>query len=182
MAILKRALKGRFLVIFAALFIGIGPAGAAVQLQEQKIKAGLLYNFVKYTSWPQSSFAKPDDPFQICLLGGDSFEGALDPLQGRTAQKRSINILKIYEPDSLSRCHVAFIHRSQKENIVQILDAVRGQPVLLLSDIDDFSRIGGMVEFSNPTQKRIQLYLNKHDIESAGLFVGDPLLKLAQLR
>jgi hypothetical protein len=173
-------LIGAFLLLPAT-----GRGGEPLRLQEQKIKAGLLYNFIKYTTWPEEAFSKPEEPFQICLLGGDAFDGALDPLNGRTAQMRLINIREIGSLDSLSslgECHIVFVHRDMKDGLSDILLATKNYPILTISDIEDFARKGGMVEFSQPSGKRISLYLNTNAIQQGGLRVGDPLIKLSEIR
>ena len=186
MGILKK-IDWLFIILigWSVLFTNALPeamAAEAVRLQENKIKAGLLYNFIKYTSWPKGAFHDPAEAFQVCLYGGDAFEGALDPLQGRTAQQRSINIRRISRLNNLAWCHAVFIHRSEAQNLSSVLQKMKGVPALLISDIAGFCQKGGMVEFSNPTQKRIELCLNRNVIADAGLGVGDPLIKLAQER
>lgn len=157
-------------------------ASTPLQLNEQKVKAGLIYNFIKYSHWPEGVFSGPEQPFQICLVGGDAFDGALDPMQGRTAQKRIISIKRVSRPEMIYGCHVAFIHRNQKSNLSPLLETAKFQHILTVSDIDNFSALGGMVEFSNPRDRRVHLYLNHGAINEAGLQVGDQLVKLAETR
>lgn len=153
-----------------------------LQLQDQKIKAGLLYNFLKYTSWPAHAFDGSATAFEICLVGGDALNGAMNPLQGRTAQMRTINIKRIDNADHLATCHLAFIHQSQESDLAELMAAAKEHSVLLISDIEEFSRKGGMVEFSNSEETRIHLYLNNPAIAEAGLVVGTQLTKLAKSR
>lgn len=153
-----------------------------IRLQEQKIKAGLLYNFMKYSTWPSRAFAQPGDPFQVCLLGGDAFDGALTPLNGRTAQMRPINIRLIDRAGDLGQCHILYVNHDRAGELSEILGAAKNHPVMTISDIEDFASKGGMVEFSQPTGKRISLYLNAEALEREGLRVGGQLLKLAELR
>jgi hypothetical protein len=181
MGILRKILVFLILAV-GALSISFSTANARaaeIKLQEQKIKAGLLYNFIKYSTWPRNAFIAAEEPFQICLLGGDAFEGALDPLQGRTAQQRPINIKQTGNSASLRGCHVVFINKNQQDNLNSILAAVKDTQTLTVSDIDGFSKQGGMVEFSKSAKNRIGLRLNKGAIDDSGLKVGDQLQKLA---
>lgn len=155
-------------------------AANPVYLQESKIKAGLLYNFLKYTKWPAESFTDATSSLQICLFGGDAFEGALDPLQGRTAQQRTINIKKISDFSELKNCHVVFMGQSQKNHLSEILASLRSSSTLTVSDMDHFTRQGGMVGFSSGGTRRIHLYMNYQAIQRARLTVGNELVKLAE--
>lgn len=121
-------------------------------------------------------------PFQICLVGGDSFNGAIDPLQGRTAQQRQINVRKVYGPDQAENCHIAFINRNQESRLPAILEELQGHHVLTISDMPGFSLRGGMVEFASPSDHRIHLQINKMAIHSEGLVIGEQLIKLAEAK
>jgi len=186
MEILKRGFFKKTIRILAIAILvfgnGLNAHAAPVQLPEHKIKAGLVYNFIKYSFWPESAFPAHESPLHICLFGGDAFNGALDPLQGRTAQMRKINIKKITAMEQFSQCHTVFIHRSEARNLDIIMETARPFPVLLMSDIEGFSQKGGMVELSNPNDRRIHLYLNQVAIDNAGLKVGSQLIKLAEQR
>lgn len=166
-------------LIFAFLMIGNNIAFAQnVQLPEQKIKAGLFYNFIKYSSWPDYVFLDQNSPIQICLYGGDAFNGALNPLQDKTAQMRKINIVSIKSISEIQNCHAVFIHNSQKNDLENLMNLAEQNAVLLISDIPDFSKHGGMVELSNSQDRRIHLFLNHESIHRAGLKIGNELAKL----
>ena len=184
MEILKGAYKKLKKIIvfsvFGTLICSNVYAAEYIRLQEQKIKAGLVYNFIKYSYWPQEAFLKTNEPFQVCLFGGDAFDGALDPLQGRTAQKRSINIKEIDDLSALHDCHMVYIHEDEADDIGSILKAVQSQYILTISDIKNFSKRGGMVELSRSPNNRILLRINSKAINASGLHVGEQLLKLAE--
>src|ERR1700727_4087367 len=88
---LLRHVKLKFWSICVLFIMGLFPlkmdAEDNLQLYEQQIKVGLLYNFLKYTEWPvqHSSMA-------ICVLGEDPFEGYLKPMAGRSVNQREITI------------------------------------------------------------------------------------------
>jgi hypothetical protein len=170
-----------FLALLAATpcFASAAHSVTPVKLQENKIKAGLVYNFLKYTEWPKDVFGKTER-IQVCLLGGDTFEGALDPLAGRTAQQNKIVVRKIDEPADFTRCNLVVIHQSQEDNISEVINAFNGQNILTISDIKGFVLMGGMVEFFDKNDQRIHLRINSIAVKNAGLRIGDPLLKLAE--
>ena len=167
-----------FLILFALLGLS-APADAKAadqqeQLKEQRVKAGLFYNAIKYSRWPAEAFTRPDEPMQICLFGGDPFNGVMD-LQNRSVQKRPINIKSIYQPDSAAQCHVVFINRSEEVH----LDVLRDRHTLTVSDIDHFNEKGGMVEFSSAGEQ-IRIYLNGENMQKSGLRAEEELLRIAE--
>lgn len=153
-----------------------------IQMQEQKIKAGLLYNFLKYTAWPPDTFDKKGSvSLRVCLFGGDPFDGFLHPLEGRTAQQIVISIRHIRNVAGLTRCQLVFVHRSQAERLETILEMLENQPILTVSDIDSFAARGGMVEFTTRNDRRIHIRINRQLAQASGLVIQDRLLRLAEL-
>lgn len=184
MAVLSKRCKGikkaAFSTFAVAFFIALSCqafAVEAVQLQEGKIKAGLVYNFLKYTSWPDNNLGK----IRICLYGGDSFEGALYPLSGRTAQQQVIDVREISDINDSMDCEMVFINKAYEDEMADVLSVLDNTNVMTLSDIKNFSHKGGMVEFSKEKDQRIHLVMNKTTIDRSGLVIGDRLLKLARV-
>jgi hypothetical protein len=155
-------------------------AGGSVQMYEQKIKAGLVYNFLKFTSWPQSNEAVKKGQLRVCLYGDDPFDGYLYPLEGRTAQQYDIVIVRVRAIGEISNCSLVYIHRSQEAELRQILQFLSGKHVMTVSDINKFAEKGGMVELSMQ-DRRIHLYINPGAASAAGIRIEDRMLKLSTL-
>lgn len=153
---------------------------APLQLYEEKIKAGLVYNFLKYTSWPADAAENGKTGLRVCLLGDGPFDSYLYPLQGRMAQQYVIMITKITSAADATNCSLVYIHRDREDTLPQVLTALRGRHVLTISDIDQFAAQGGMIEF-NRTDQKVDLLINKSAVDAAGLSIQGRLLKLARL-
>lgn len=147
---------------------------------EQKIKAGLVYNLLKYTIWPKDPALAQKDDLQICLFGDDPFDGYLAPLQGRTAQQFLISISHIKQINETDSCDVIIVHRNQEKRVSELLDYLGDKHILTISDINQFSRRGGMIEMAREDEK-ISLYVNKDAIDHAGLDIEEHMLKLAKI-
>ncbi len=71
---------------------------------EYQVKAAFLLNFTKFIDWPAASFANPDSPITICILGKDPFGPVLDEIvQGETVNSRKVAVQRISQPPVLSR-------------------------------------------------------------------------------
>lgn len=167
-------------LLFHAPIARAQDSSAPLQLYEQKIKAGLLYNFLKYTSWPADVISRSNGALRVCLLGADPFDGYLYPLDGKTAQQYVIMITRVSSASDTGGCSLVYIHRSEEAHLPEILETLHGQHVLTVSDIGGFAALGGMVEFATEDQ-RINLVINKRAVDSAGLGIQNRLLKLAKL-
>jgi hypothetical protein len=161
-------------------------AAEPLPLYEQKIKAGLVYNLLKYTEWQNISANENNKSaenttgtrLQICIFGDDPFDGYLSPLEGRTAQQATITISHVTQVQQTAQCHVVIIHRNRAQQLNPLLQFLRGKNVLTISDIAQFAELGGMVEMTRQDEK-IALHINKESLEGAKLSIDPRMLKLA---
>lgn len=158
---------------------GIGSranAAEGLQLQEQQIKAGLLYNFLKYTDWPPDSFAN-GNTIIICIFGDDPFGGNLNPIKGRTVNQREIDVRQVRDVQGTTGCDLLFINQDEKAQWPALRSALAGKNILTVSDFDSFATEGGMIEFGHRND-HVSATLNVNALNRAGLRVEERLLRL----
>ena len=73
-----------------------------------------------------------------------------------------------------------FIHPKHAGNIPGLLGSFPARQILTMSDIDGFSKQGGMVELSTRGDQRIHLFIDRKALRSSGLSVENRLLGLAE--
>lgn len=156
----------------------LAQAAESLQLVEQEIKAGLLYNFLKYTEWPQSPGGVANAPIVVCLMGGDPFAGRLQPMSGRTVNQHVIEIRSISGIETATACSLLFVHANEKSQWPAMHMALMAKPLLTVSDFQGFTDSGGMIEFTR-VDNRIGVKINADALATAHLQVEDRLLKLA---
>ncbi|HEU5047197.1 MAG TPA: YfiR family protein [Rickettsiales bacterium] len=161
-----------FVLLLTAGFPAWVCADTELQLQEQEIKAGLLYNFLKYTQWP----AAPRS-MVICIYGQDPFEGYLQPIAGRSVNQAEIVLHKITVPQETEGCNLLFLNADEKTVWPQVQKTIAGKAVLTVSDYKGFAEEGGMIEFGRKND-HINVDLNMEALTAARLQVQDRLLKL----
>jgi hypothetical protein len=146
--------------------------------KEYEVKATYLYNFARFVEWPASAALK-DDLFSICVLGQDPFGPALDAvLAGETIDGKAVVAKRIAKSQEAASCRVLYISPSEDRRLKDILAAVDRMGVLTVSDIPEFSRHGGMIEFVLDGSK-IRFEVNLANAEDAGLSLSSELLKVA---
>jgi len=164
------------LLVIALLPYSASAGSAELRLQEQQIKAGLLYNFLKYTQWPESSFAQVSF-LTVCIFGDDPFGGNLKPIAGKTVNQREIALRQLRTTEEVSGCHLLFVNAEEKTRWPGLRELLAGKNVLTVSDFDNFTDLGGMIEFGR-TDNHISASLNINATAAAGLRVENRLLKL----
>lgn len=174
MPVLTRAMIAGALALLLAL--AASRAGAeSIQLHEREIKAGLLYNFLKYTDFPDS--ALHGSAISLCLFGGDPFGGYLDNTKGLTVHQRPIAVRVISSAAEADSCHLVYVNSSARGQWGGLASALADKGVLTVSDFGGFVQEGGMIEFSR-SGDHVSAVLNMDAVTAARLRVEDRMLRL----
>lgn len=146
---------------------------------EYQIKAAFLFNFAQFVEWPASVFETTESPIVIGVLGECPFGLLLEQtVEGETINKRPIVIKRSRRVEDLKSCHVLFISRSEKSRLPQLLERLKGLPVLTVCELNQFAQQGGTIGFVLRDNK-IHFELNLNTAERNGLKVSSKLSKLA---
>ena len=167
---------GRCLVLLVAL---VAPGWAAVP--EYDVKAALIYRISKFIQWPESVFAGNGGTLRLCIIGHDDFGASIDSLAGRRVQGQTLSIERMAGAEQYAgNCQLAFISRSERGRLPYVLGVLGRNPVLTVSDIDNFAAQGGMIGFTTSDSK-LAFQINPAASRNAGLQIGAQLLQLATL-
>lgn len=180
-----------FPLMALAVSIGLVPLDAARaqhidRTKALKVKAAYVYNFAKFVEWPAGAFEKHESPFVIGILGDDPFGPILDrTVKNKQIAGRNIKIQRFQWHDqeqrnALRTCHVLFISTSEQNHLSDVLAAVKGSPVLMVSDLERFAHRKGMIGFVLENG-RIVFEINQQSLSEAGLRASSKLLKLARV-
>lgn len=166
-------------VVFLLGWLAVAPLPAQVS-REYDVKAAFLYNFVTFTDWPADAFNSPDSPYVIGVLGTDPFGTALDEIvDGEQIKGRPLVVRRFARLEEAARCHILFISASETRRLKEILQRLKGQPVLTVGDLPGFAQAGGGIAFTATTQ--VGLVINQSALHQAHLAISSKLLRLAQL-
>ncbi len=178
--------QGRcWLAVFILAATGLCTCGRGAAQEsaptEYQLKAAFLFNFAKFVDWPAGSFASPEAPFSICILGADPFGPVIDEtLRDQRIDGRAVNVKRLRGATQLRRCQVAFISAAEKNSLPEILQSVRGANVLLVGETAGFAAGGGAIQFEMD-HHRVRFSINLEAAERAGLHVSSRLLSLAMI-
>jgi hypothetical protein len=171
--------------LFCFLAVGIasaflGPSCLHAQRSnpsEYEVKAAYLYDFGKFVAWP-AKVAAADD-FPICVLGEDPFGATFDAtIAGETINGKKVVVNRIAKPQEAVSCRILFISASEESQLKEILATIDKTSVLTVSDISQFTRRGGMIQFVTDAN-RVRFEVNVTTAERAGLILSSQLLKVA---
>jgi hypothetical protein len=178
----RSSLRGR---LFCLLAVGIASTlfgSSCVHAQksnptEYEVKAAYLYDFGKFVAWP-AKVAAADD-FPICVLGEDPFGATFDAaIAGEVINGKKVVVNRIAKPQGAVSCRIVFISASEESQLKEILATLDKTSVLTVSDISQFTRRGGMIQFVIDAN-RVRFEVNVTNAERAGLILSSQLLKVA---
>lgn len=187
----RQKVKTCFLLAASAAFAWLMPAASVCaeevdKAKALKVKAAYLYNFAKFVEWPDNAFENEKAPLVIGVLGDDPFGRILDnTAKDKHVAEHPVKIRRFRwnkqeDRAGLKNCHILFISGSEQNRLAKILTALKERPVLVVSDIHNFARDGGMVGFVLE-KGRIAFEINREVLEKAKLKASSRLLKLARI-
>ena len=124
-----------------------GEEKPATPVSEEQIKAAILVGFARATEWPTNTFTDSQKCFVIGMVGRDTLGdkataifSSHDAAKGRAVQFKIIN-----DETEARACHVVFFPRSERRRARDLVERLKGAPVLLVGEWENFLDQNGMV-------------------------------------
>jgi|ERR1043166_225637 hypothetical protein len=159
-------------------------AGDASNSSEYLIKAGFIYNFAKFVEWPGNSFSQADSPIVIGVLGTDPFGNVLDRIvEDKKIGSRGFVVRRFKwgkDLKDLKECKILFVSVSEKAHIDEIVQSVKGLPILTVGETPSFAERGGIIRFTLE-DNRVRFEVNVDAARQAELNISSRLLTLAKI-
>jgi len=180
----QRARKQSIAVMFVLIMtFSVSPMAPAQRSLpgEYEVKAAFLFNFAKFVEWPPSSFATPQSPFAICLLGQDPFGNVLDDtLRGKVIGDRPIVTRRLKDKAEARSCQIVFVSSSESAHLAEIIGSMPGSKLLLVGETKGFAASGGTIEFTHE-DNHVRFSINTDAADRSGLKYSSKLLALAKI-
>lgn len=149
---------------------------------EYKIKAGYLYNFTKFISWPENK----STTFNLCILGKDPFGLIINPIEKRTVHNKPIRLYRYQTVSEIKHCHIVYLGESEDKwgnselSFSGVLTISSLEKTLTVSDSRQITQAGGMISFFLKEGK-VKLLVNLQALRKSGLEVSAKLLEVAEI-
>lgn len=161
------------LIILISLF---NSAIASHHNEDKRLfKAAFVYNFAKFTTWPDNTAHKPN--IKLCTQGNDQLVTDLTRLKGKIIKGKELSVIPL---NNIGECNMLYIGASSEQNFTEILKMVRNKPILTISEIDNFARSGGIIEL-NHQKGQTSIIINLETARTSNLELSSRLLMLADI-
>jgi hypothetical protein len=147
---------------------------------ELELRSAYLYNFARFTSWPASAFRSGTAPFTFAVLGDTATAGSLRRLLAdKRIENRPVTVLDAGTPAECLGAQVTFVADEHQKALGEILATLDGHPILTVSEIPSFLRMGGMIRLVR-VDESLRFEVNRRSTERGGLRLSARLLQLAR--
>lgn len=144
---------------------------------EYAVKATYLYKLAAFVSWPPA--ALPANVFVICVVGDDPFGAVLNQaIAGQLVQQRPMVVRHFATISSDPGCQLLFAGGSASQPVAGELSAVRGAPVLTVTDGRNDTDAAGMINFVLQ-DGYVRFEIDPPMAAQSGLNISSKLLSLA---
>lgn len=146
------------------------------QVSNYKAYTLFLYNFTKYIQWPDGAIK---NEFVIGVFGKCPIIEELQKMgEVKKAGDKSIRVVEVSEETLSSEVHILFVPEQKSGQLPSILTAVRGKPVLLVSDKAGLVEKGAGISFL-ADHNNLKFEVNSTSIASQNLKISKTLEALA---
>ena len=161
--------------------ITVAAAAEPAAPSEYQVKAVFLFNFTQFVEWPPGTFATPEAPFVIGILGSDPFGAQLDEVvRGETVNRRPLLVQRYGSVADVRNCNILFISSAESGSLKQILAALKGRSILTVGDGDEDGQRGVMIRLVTRSN-RIRLRIDVDAAKAGNLQISSKLLRPAEI-
>lgn len=145
-----------------------------------EVKAAFLYNFARFTEWPDDAFVSDSAALVIGVAGDEVLRRSVDNvIRGKFAGIRTLKTQQVKDPNDSAGLQMLYIGGTSASRAEEFVLAVNGGPVLTVGEVDRFVEKGGMINFLI-ADNRIRFEISMDATERSRLKVSSRVLTLAK--
>jgi hypothetical protein len=176
----KRFARQTVLLIAFLLLPAIVAFAQSVFGPEYEVKLGFIYNFANFVIWPNESLEGSSGMLVLCFASDDPSSEVLFKLNDKSIRGLTIRVEKYKDDSSIERCQIFFFDTRDKDFIRRKLDIAKGRGILTIGEVDDFAKMGGVINFFIDTN-RLRFQVNIDAAQREGLKLSSQLLQSAEI-
>jgi hypothetical protein len=168
-----------------AMLLGTGLAAtcsaqSVADAPEYRIKAAFICKFASYVEWPAQAFARPDSPIVIGVVAPDAVVDELArTAAGLSADGRPLVVRNLRRGEGLTSANLVYIASSEESRLAETLAALKGRPVLVVTESSQALGLGSMINFVVVDDK-VRFDIAPHAADASHLRISTRLLGVAR--
>jgi hypothetical protein len=155
------------------------PVVAAQGVSEPALKAAFLFNFAKFTEWPDDPRG-PTAPIVFCSTDDDVASALESSVAGRLIAQHPVVVNRVTVESISPSCGLLYTRVLESRKLAAMLGQTRGAGLLLVGETEAFVTSGGAIGFF-VDGGRMRFAINARAADRAGVRLSAKLLTLAKL-
>lgn len=164
-------------IAFAAGLSIIAPLqkASAEDSRNYEVRAAMIFNFARFTRWPEHAFAAPAEQIIICTSGESNLYTALKDIEGKKIRGRAIFIENaLYRSYEHRHCHIVVLTEELLERYAEL---EFGNALIIATAEGAGSQIAS-IELVN-IGRQIRFIINPAAARASGVEISSKLIDLA---
>jgi hypothetical protein len=161
----------------------LAPAARAADppsLKEFELKAAYVYNFIKFTGWPNGAFADESAPIVVGVMADERTGAALMKLvKGHPVNHRDVIVRMLSRRDEFPALHVLYVDNTHEAALRSIAPLFAKPGLLTVGESEQFTELGGAIRLLVEGD-RLQFEISAAAAQRVGLSLSSQLLMLAK--
>jgi hypothetical protein len=174
----RRASSSRLAVVLAAALTCAAPL-LAQSASEPALKAAFLFNFAKYTGWPEEILPAAA-PVVFCVTDAGMGDALTSTLANQFVAQHRVSVSVVKLDASVRSCSVLYVGKLDRKKTMDIVSLLNGANVLTVGDAEEFAANGGMIGLF-VADGNMHFAINRGAVERTKLRLSAQLLRLATL-
>lgn len=170
---LRRATVAALLPIFVC-----HGAWAAERMDENEVKAAVIYNLLLFVQWPEQT--APARGFRFCVLDDGALTTALRGHERKKVQGLALEIHRITSAhEELDACVAVMVEAGNPGILTRVALAARNRPLLVIAEGPGAAERGAMIGL-HTDGGRVTFDINHGTMKRVGLAPSSKILRLAR--
>jgi len=172
----------RIKIVFVTVLMFGFAARLMPQSAEFTMKAVALEKISLFISWPANTVRNNTaQEFVIGVFGQNPFREILeDVYKDKKIKDRKVKIITIKNIQDLTECHLLFIPKIKTSELKNVLNYVKGKPILTISDSEGYAEAGCFINFYE-YENKLRFEINQKSMENAGFSIDYRLLRVSKV-
>ncbi len=164
-------------LLVLAVFCFSGALAGSLQ-EEYTVKVALVFNFARFSEWPEQDLNDDEDVLRVVIYGDKGLESVFSSIEGMQVGERKIQIIMVENHENIPDCHLLFLAKTERDDWPQILAILQDKAVLTVGEMNGFIESGGIMNFTLDNNK-IGFEVNLDQARKKNIVISSRILKLA---
>lgn len=174
---MRRDLRRGLLAALLPLFLWHG-AGAAERIDENEVKAAIIYNLLLFVEWPESSATARG--LRLCVLDDGALTTALRAHERKRVRELALEIHHLHGSyEGLDTCAAVMVEAGSPGILTRFAVAARSRPLLVIAEGTGAVERGAMIGL-HTDGGRVAFDINYGAMKRSRLTPSSKILRLAR--